>query len=114
MRFLTGRMRWVLIFWMFLISAISYLDRVNMSIAGQFLQNELRLSNTQLGYVFSGFMNMGNQIGGTITASLTPLLANQFGWNASLLAAAGLCAIGALAWLFVDPNQKLGVREPVA
>src|SRR5262245_32661001 len=56
MRFLTGRLRWLLIFWMFLISAISYLDRVNISIAGQFLQNDLRLSNTQLGYIFSAFV----------------------------------------------------------
>ena len=56
MRLLSIRVRWVLIFWMFLISAISYLDRVNMSVAGQFLQNDLHLSNTQLGYVFSAFV----------------------------------------------------------
>ena len=71
------------------------------------------IAGTSAGAV-SGFMNMGCQIGGTITASLTPLLATQFGWNASFLAAAGLSALGALAWLFVDPNQKLGLPESTA
>jgi sugar phosphate permease len=52
-------------------------------------------------------MNMGNQIGGTLTASLTPAFAAQYGWTASFLIAAGLCALGAAAWLFVDPNQPI-------
>jgi ACS family glucarate transporter-like MFS transporter len=55
----------------------------------------------------SGLMNMGNQIGGTLTASLTPAFAAQYGWTASFLIAAGLCALGAVAWLFVDPNQPI-------
>jgi ACS family glucarate transporter-like MFS transporter len=71
------------------------------------------IAGSSAGFV-SGFMNMGCQIGGTITASLTPLLASRFGWSASFLAAAGLCALGAFAWLFVDPNQKLGVPESIA
>jgi ACS family glucarate transporter-like MFS transporter len=55
----------------------------------------------------SGVMNMGNQIGGTVTASLTPLLAKVFGWPSSFLVAAALCAVGALAWLLVDPQRVL-------
>ncbi|HUJ21441.1 MAG TPA: MFS transporter [Bryobacteraceae bacterium] len=54
----------------------------------------------------SGFMNMGGQFGGTLTASLTPLIAKHFGWTASFLVAAGLCAAGALAWLWVHPEGK--------
>ena len=54
----------------------------------------------------SGVMNMGGQIGGAITASLTPVIANHFGWTASFLVAAGLCAAGALAWLFVQPAPE--------
>jgi ACS family glucarate transporter-like MFS transporter len=55
----------------------------------------------------SGVMNMGNQIGGTITASLTPYLAGQFGWTASFLVAAGLCLIAAILWFGVDPEQQI-------
>jgi ACS family glucarate transporter-like MFS transporter len=55
----------------------------------------------------SGFMNMGAQIGGAVTASLTPAIASRFGWTASFLVAAGLCLLGAAAWIFVDPKQTL-------
>ena len=58
----------------------------------------------------SGFMNMGGQIGGAVTAALTPVLADHFGWTAAFLTAAGLCALGAAAWLIVDPNKSL-VRQ---
>jgi len=55
----------------------------------------------------SGVMNTGNQIGGTVTASLTPVLANAFGWPSSFLVAAALCVVGSLAWLLVDPRRVL-------
>ena len=48
--------RWLLIFWMFAISAISFLDRVNISIAGRFIQQEFHISDLQLGPVFSAFL----------------------------------------------------------
>jgi ACS family glucarate transporter-like MFS transporter len=57
----------------------------------------------------SGFMNMGNQIGAALTASLTPWIAARFGWTTSFLVAAGLCVVGALSWLVVDPSQELRV-----
>ncbi len=49
-------MRWVLIFWMFAVSAIAYLDRVNISIAGHYIAEEFHLDNIQLGWVFSAFV----------------------------------------------------------
>jgi ACS family glucarate transporter-like MFS transporter len=55
----------------------------------------------------SGFMNMGNQIGGALTASLTPAIASWLGWSASFHVAAGLALVGAVAWLFVDPERRL-------
>ncbi|MGA9814435.1 MAG: MFS transporter [Terriglobales bacterium] len=55
----------------------------------------------------SGFMNTGAQIGGAVTASLTPAIAARFGWTASFLVAAGLCLLGAAAWLVVDPTKNL-------
>lgn len=57
----------------------------------------------------SGFMNMGNQIGAALTASLTPWIAVRFGWTTSFLVAAGLCLAGAVCWLIVDPARHLTV-----
>jgi ACS family glucarate transporter-like MFS transporter len=48
--------RWVLVAWLFVISAIAYLDRVNISIAGQAIKSEFHLDNIQLGWVFSAFV----------------------------------------------------------
>ena len=53
---LRGRIRWVLIGWMFAISAIAYLDRVNISIAGHAIQQQFHLDNIHLGWVFSAFV----------------------------------------------------------
>jgi len=55
----------------------------------------------------SGFMNMANQIGAAITASLTPWIALHFGWTASFLVAAGMCLVGAISWIAVDPSRSL-------
>ncbi len=55
----------------------------------------------------SGVMNMGNQLGGALTASLTPVLGRVFGWPSSFLVAAALCLVGSLAWLLVDPDRVL-------
>jgi MFS transporter, ACS family, glucarate transporter len=57
----------------------------------------------------SGFMNTGNQIGAALTATLTPWIAARFGWTTSFLVAAGLCVVGALSWLVVDPSRQLRV-----
>jgi len=58
----------------------------------------------------SGFMNMGNQVGAALTASLTPWIAARFGWTTSFLVASGLCMVGALSWLVVDPSRQITLR----
>jgi MFS transporter, ACS family, glucarate transporter len=65
----------------------------------------------------SGFMNMGGQIGGAVTGSLTPWIAAHYGWTASFLVAAALCLLGAVSWLAVNPLNALtgaGNGEPSA
>jgi ACS family glucarate transporter-like MFS transporter len=63
------------------------------------------IGKTSAGAV-SGVMNMGGQMGGAITASMTPALAGHFGWTTPFLVAAGLTAAGALAWLPVKPAEE--------
>ncbi len=55
----------------------------------------------------SGVMNMCNQIAGAVTASLTPLLAREFGWTVPFMVAAALCLVGSCSWLLVDPRREL-------
>jgi ACS family glucarate transporter-like MFS transporter len=57
--------------------------------------------------VFSSMVNMGGQIGGAITASLTPWIAQRFGWTTSFGVAAILSLIGAVCWLTVHPERPL-------
>lgn len=57
--------------------------------------------------VVSGVMNMGCQVGGAITASLTPWIADEFGWTSAFFTAAALAVVGAFAWVLVDPTRTL-------
>lgn len=50
------RVRWFLVFWLFVLSAVSYLDRVNISIAGGSIVDAYHLSEVQLGKVFSAML----------------------------------------------------------
>jgi MFS transporter, ACS family, glucarate transporter len=61
--------------------------------------------------VFSSFVNMGGQFGGALTASLTPWIAEHFGWTSSFAAAAAMAVLGSLCWLVVHPERALQVHE---
>jgi ACS family glucarate transporter-like MFS transporter len=57
--------------------------------------------------IFSSLVNMSGQIGGAVTASLTPWLAQRFGWTLPFSIAAAFAFIGALSWLVVHPERTL-------
>lgn len=59
--------------------------------------------------VFSSIINMSCQVGGALTASLTPWLALHFDWKMPFSVAASLVLLGALAWLLVHPERPLEV-----
>jgi MFS transporter, ACS family, glucarate transporter len=61
--------------------------------------------------VVSSVMNMGGQVGGACTASLTPLIAAHFGWSVAFGTAATIALLGALAWILVDPQRDLLVAR---
>ncbi len=49
----TTHIRWLLILCLFVLSAVAYLDRVNLSIASAKLTVEFGISNVRLGFVRS-------------------------------------------------------------
>ena len=59
----------------------------------------------------SGLMNTGANIGGAISPTVTPWIAEQWGWPVSLGVAAAIALIGGILWLKVDPGKGL-FREP--
>src|ERR1700739_1435530 len=50
------RKRFFLASWLFVLSAISFLDRTNISIAGMQISSEFGLGNQRLGWIFSAFL----------------------------------------------------------
>jgi ACS family glucarate transporter-like MFS transporter len=73
---------------------------------GAFWASTIDLAPRHAG-TLSGIMNTGANIGGTISPTLTPWLAEQFGWNVSLGFAAAVAALGGLLWLLVRPGDGL-------
>ncbi len=57
--------------------------------------------------IFSSMVNTGGQIGGAVTASLTPWIAQSYGWTTSFAVAAVLSIVGAICWMTVHPEQSL-------
>jgi MFS transporter, ACS family, glucarate transporter len=57
--------------------------------------------------VFSSVVNMGGQVGGAVTASLTPWIAQRFGWTTSFAISAILAVVGAICWMTVHPERPL-------
>src|SRR5689334_2903870 len=50
------QVRYFLVFWLFILSTVAFLDRTNISIAGVAMGQEYGLSKVQLGWVFSAFL----------------------------------------------------------
>src|SRR2546430_17425717 len=71
-----SRVRWVLVFWLFVLSAVAYLDRINLSIAGSFIATEFRLTNVQLGSLTSAFL-MGYALFQTVGGWLADRLGSR-------------------------------------
>jgi len=70
----TTYVRWLLIFWLFVLSAVAYLDRVNLSIAGLKISEEFGIGNIRLGWISSAFL-----VGYGIFQTPAGWLADRFG-----------------------------------
>ena len=73
---------------------------------GAYWSSTSDLSPTHAGSL-SGLINMGANIGGAISPTLTPWLAQQWGWGASLGLAAFIAMIGGIMWVKIRPGDGL-------
>ncbi len=114
------RVRWLLVFWLFVLSAVSYLDRVNISIAGGAIVDAYHLTDVQLGRVFSamllGYM-LFQTIGGRLADRFGPRIVLTGGviwWGifTALTALVPSNITGAL-FLFMGVRFLLGAGEAV-
>ena len=91
--------RWFLIFWLFVLSAVSYLDRVNISIAGGSIVDAYHLTDVQLGKVFSALV-----AGYALFQTLGGYLADRFGPRRVLAAGVIWWGIFTAMTALVPPN----------
>jgi ACS family glucarate transporter-like MFS transporter len=77
---------------------------------GAYWSSTSDLSKTHAGSL-SGLMNMGANIGGAISPTLTPWIAQQWGWPVSLGIAALIAFIGGILWLNIDPGRGLDSKN---
>jgi len=80
------RIRWLLVAWVALVGAVSFLDRVNISIAARSITQEYRLSDLELGWIFAAF---------AVGYSLFQIPA---GWTADRFGPRRVLAFGAVWW----------------
>src|SRR5438270_12317812 len=112
--------RWFLVFWIFLLAAVAFLDRVNISIAGPTIAVAYHLTNVQLGTVFSALLwgyALFQTPGGRLADRLGPrrvLAGGVIWWGifTALTASVPSNIAGAL-WLFVSARFLLGAGEAV-
>lgn len=73
---------------------------------GAFWSTPVDLSKAHAG-TLSGLMNTGANLGGTLSPTLTPWIANEYGWSISLGVAAAIAFIGSMAWINIRPDDGL-------
>ena len=75
---------------------------------GPFWSSTTDLSKPYAG-TLSGLMNTGANLGGTLSPTLTPWIADSFGWPVALGLAAAIAFIGGVCWFMIQP--ELGVKN---
>jgi ACS family glucarate transporter-like MFS transporter len=110
--------RYLLVAWLGVLSAVGYLDRTNISIAGMQIGREFGVGNTQLGWIFSAFLigYAGLQIpAGLLAKRLGPRLVLALGviwWGVFTgLTACVPAGIRGAVLLFVIVRFALGAGE---
>lgn len=61
--------------------------------------------------ITAGVMNMGGNLGGALSPTLMPWLAERHGWQVSLYVMGGLSLLGALCWAAIRPERGIDAEE---
>jgi ACS family glucarate transporter-like MFS transporter len=82
-----------------------------MGVEGPYWATANQISDKNVGFT-GGLLNMGGNLGGVLSPTLTPFIAEHFGWVRAL-DFTGLMALGAaLLWLSVTPSKKVEEEAP--
>jgi ACS family glucarate transporter-like MFS transporter len=72
---------------------------------GAYWASTIDLSHRHSG-TLSGLMNMGGNLGGVVSPTLTPFIGEAWGWPAALAVAAGVAVLGGLLWIGVTFDEQ--------
>jgi len=116
----SSHVRWFLLFWLFVLSAVSFLDRVNISIASNSIVETYGFTNIQLGYIFSSLLAgyaLFQTVGGRLAdrfGSRRVLAVGVLWWGLFTTLTAGVSTkIGHALLLFISIRFLLGAGEAV-
>ncbi len=116
----SSHVRWFLLFWLFVLSAVSFLDRVNISIASNSIVETYGFTNIQLGYIFSSLLAgyaLFQTVGGRLAdrfGSRRVLAVGVLWWGLFTALTAGVSTkIGHALLLFISIRFLLGAGEAV-
>jgi len=76
-----------------------------LSVEGPFWASMMEIAGHKTG-TGGGIMNMGSNLGGLISPTLTPMLAAALGWRNALYVAAAVSVAAALLWLGIGSKQE--------
>jgi MFS family permease len=71
---------------------------------GAFWTTAIDLGGRQ-GGLSAAIVNTGGNAGGALAPWLTPLISHHFGWQAGIGVACVVCFLGAVNWLWIDPDE---------
>jgi MFS family permease len=81
---------------------------------GAFWTTAIDLGGERAG-VAAAIVNTGGNAGGALAPWLTPRISLVFGWHGALIVACVFCAVGAVLWAWIDPDEggdPLAAGEP--
>lgn len=84
--------------------SLAFATALILCVEGPFWAMMMRIAGNKSGTA-GGIMNMGSNLGGLISPALTPVIASMIGWENALHVAAALAVIGALLWLWINPES---------